>query len=467
MDKSRLIFLDTAHRLLDLYRNRCDCMEIRLEKNERNFIQFEGKDLSSFSSKSEYGGNVRVYYRGGWGFISFNDLTRLEKFAEEAYNQAVLISSARKNDYLPLAPVSPCTKDIMTDILTDPAKVSVTDKLRQLENYNRQVLGFGPQIVSSRSTYFDQVTHRDLLTTDGVSISRSALDIGGSVIAIGRENDITQQYAVGFGSSNDYAVFLNLDDEIKEACETVVSLLRAPKVKPGSYPVICDHVLGGVFVHEAFGHLSEADSTAENKKLREIMQIGRQFGQDHLNIYDTGLTLGARGYTPYDDEGVEGTKQYLVKNGRLCGRLHSRETAAKMGEQATGSARCISYRYPPICRMRNTVIEQGNSSFEDMIKDINLGVYAVKSKGGQTNGEMFSFAASKGYMIRNGKIAEMVRDVNLSGNVFTTLANIDMIGNDQTLRDSGGGCGKNDQFPLPVSHESPHIRIQNVVVGGE
>ena len=70
-------------------------------------------------------------------------------------------------------------------------------------------------------------------------------------------------------------------------------------------------------------------------------------------------------------------------------------------------------------------------------------------------------------MIRNGKIAEMVRDVSLSGNVFATLKNIDSIGNDQTLRNGPGGCGKGGQMPLPTSEEGPHIRIRDVVIGGE
>jgi TldD protein len=69
-------------------------------------------------------------------------------------------------------------------------------------------------------------------------------------------------------------------------------------------------------------------------------------------------------------------------------------------------------------------------------------------------------------MIRDGKIAEMVKDVILAGNLFTTLMNIDTIGDDFMWINSGGGCGKGGQAPLPVSMGSPHIRIQNVVVGG-
>jgi TldD protein len=117
--------------------------------------------------------------------------------------------------------------------------------------------------------------------------------------------------------------------------------------------------------------------------------------------------------------------------------------------------------------MRNTCIEPGDASFDDMIAGTKLGIYAITASGGQTNGEMFTFTAGTAFMIRDGKLAERVRDVTLTGNVFETLKSIDMLGDDLGIHDGPGGCGKAGQFPLPVSDGSPHIRIQNVVIGGE
>jgi len=151
----------------------------------------------------------------------------------------------------------------------------------------------------------------------------------------------------------------------------------------------------------------------------------------------------------------------------LVGRLHSRQTAAKMGEEATGNARAVSYRFPPIVRMTNTAIDNGTATFDDLIKDIKLGIYACDAYGGETQLETFSFSSSYAYMIRDGRIAEMVKDVILAGNLFTTLGNIDLIGNDFKWLNTGGGCGKVGQFPLPVGMGAPHIRIQNVIIGGQ
>ena len=127
----------------------------------------------------------------------------------------------------------------------------------------------------------------------------------------------------------------------------------------------------------------------------------------------------------------------------------------------------MNHKFPPICRMRNTCLGPGKSKFEEMVKDIPLGVYAIGTTGGQTNGEMFAFVAAKAHMIRDGKIAEMVRDVTLSGNVFSTLRNIDAVGNDFIVREAAGGCGKGGQWPLPTAESGPHIRIEQAVVSGE
>ena len=154
-----------------------------------------------------------------------------------------------------------------------------------------------------------------------------------------------------------------------------------------------------------------------------------------------------------------------VKEGELVGRLHSRETAGKMGEAVTGNARSISYNFPPIVRMTNTFIEPGRDTVKDILSDIKDGIYVKNWYGGMTSMEMFTFSAGEAYRIRNGKIEEMVRPVMLSGNLFSTLKNLDAIANDLEMNE-GGGCGKGGQSPLPVSNGSPHIRIQKCLVGG-
>ena len=345
-----------------------------------------------------------------------------------------------------------------------PHDIPLAEKKKLLDEYN-QIIWRTPRLQTSVIGYADSHQQTVFLSSDGSYISQPRTDSSLRLSAVAADNGEVQQAGLSLGSRGDFNAMRRLHQQVEEMAGHAVALLSAPQVKGGEYTVVLDPVLAGVFVHEAFGHLSESDFVYEDDRLREIMALGKQFGSKELNIIDSAARPGLRGSYKYDDEGVPATKTYLIKEGRLVGRLHSRETAARMGEKPTGNARAISYRYPPIVRMTNTYIEPGQASFEDIIADIKEGVYAKNWFGGTTSMEMFTFSAGEAYMIRNGRLAEALRPVVLTGNVFTTLNNIDAIAGDLDMN-QGGGCGKGGQYPLPVSNGSPHIRIRKCLVGG-
>jgi len=445
-----------------------DYCEVRFEDSRELMIQFQGKVLENVRNTGLYGGNVRALHKGGWGFANFNDLNELEKNIALACEQAKAAGEV-VNEQSKLAPVPVVEKDVCPHWTLHPEAVSLNEKIRILEHYHKLVLSY-ENIPSAGAYYLERCTTLWFANSEGTAIRQEKVDFSASVSANGRKGDVSVNQSVGVGSSAGIDELLGLDKKIIEMCERTQQLLDAEPIKAGVYTVVCDPAHTGLFVHEAFGHLSEADSLYKDEGFLKAMTIGRVLGKPILNIYDTGDILTGRGALFYDDEGVECKRADLVKEGKLVGRLHSRWSAAMLeseGAVPTGSARGMTYAFPPIVRMRSTCIGPGESTFEDMIKDVELGVYAVGTGGGgQTNGEMFNFGASYGIMIRNGKLMELVRDVKLMGNVFTTMENIDMIGNDQTICDGPGGCGKDAQGPLPTGDNCPHIRIQNVIVGG-
>jgi TldD protein len=259
------------------------------------------------------------------------------------------------------------------------------------------------------------------------------------------------------GSRRAYEDLLGLEDKVKAAGDRALTALTLPPAKGGVYTVVIDPILSGLFVHEAFGHLSEADMIYENPELLEAMPLGRKFGPQNLQIFDGAAPAGHRGSYLYDDEGTPATTTQLIKDGVLTGRLHSRETAGGLDEAPTGNARCLDYSHSPLVRMTNTWIEQGDTPTQDLCADIKEGIYARNWIGGETNGEMFTFTAGEAWMIRQGEIAEPVQDVTLSGNVF----------GDDFYWDESGGCGKGGQSGLAVGCGGPSLRIKEVVIGGE
>ena len=451
-----------SHQLAEVIKGRnADYIEARLEENQTSHITYRGKQLESIGKASAIGGNVRALVKGGWGFVSFNDFDELPDKVDLAIKQASFVGSEESK----LAQIEPAVEVVPIETTDNPLIIPLTEKKQLVEEYNGiiwQTSGIQTSIIN----YGDARKKTIFLNSSGSRIEQERADVTLRVAAIAAKDGDIQQAGLSLGSRGDFGAIQGIHSKVKELAQRAVELLSAPQVKGGEYTVVLDPVLAGVFVHEAFGHLSESDFVHENDPLREIMTLGKTFGSDILNIVDTATLPALRGSYKYDDEGVPATKTYLIREGKLVGRLHSRETAAKMGEEPTGNARAISYRHPPIVRMTNTYIEPGSVSFEDMISDIKEGVYAKNWYGGTTSMEMFTFSAGEAYMIRNGKIAEMLRPVTLTGNVFTTLKNIDAIGNDLEMN-QGGGCGKGGQSPLPVSNGSPHIRIRHCLVGGK
>ena len=437
-----------------------DYIEVRIEEREASHIQYRGRELEDIGRSTSLGGNARALVRGGWGFVSFNEPIELRDKVALAVKQARLVGKEESK----LSPVAPIVDIVMPRIKKDPTAIPLTQKKRLLDEYN-EIIWATPKIQTSVIAYGDGKKSVVFANSEGSYIEQTRVDVSIRFMVIAREDGNVQQIVLSMGSSGDFGSIEGLHQEVTEAAQRAVALLSAPQVKGGEYTVILDPVLAGVFVHEAFGHLSESDFVYENERMKEIMVLGRKFGGEHLNIVDGAAIPGFRGSYKYDDEGVPATKTYLIKEGVLVGRLHSRETAAKMGEKPTGNARALDYHHPPIVRMTNTLIEPQNVSFEDMVTDIKEGVYAKNWYGGMTSMEMFTFSAGEAYMIRNGKLAELLRPVMLSGNVFNTLENIDSIGDDLEMN-QGGGCGKGGQSPLPVSNGSPHIRIQKCLVGG-
>ena len=437
-----------------------DYIEVRIEEREASHIQYRGRELEDIGRSTSLGGNARALVRGGWGFVSFNEPIELRDKVALAVKQARLVGKEESK----LSPVAPVVDMVIPRIKKDPTAIPLAQKKRLLDEYN-EIIWATPKIQTSVIGYGDGKKSVVFANSEGSYIEQTRVDVSIRFMVIAREDGNVQQIVLSMGSSGDFGSIEGLHQEVTEAAQRAVALLSAPQVKGGEYTVILDPVLAGVFVHEAFGHLSESDFVYENERMKEIMVLGRKFGGEHLNIVDGAAIPGFRGSYKYDDEGVSATKTYLIKEGVLVGRLHSRETAAKMDEKPTGNARALDYHHPPIVRMTNTLIEPQNVSFEDMVSDIKEGVYAKNWYGGMTSMEMFTFSAGEAYMIRNGKLAELLRPVMLSGNVFNTLENIDSIGDDLEMN-QGGGCGKGGQSPLPVSNGSPHIRIQKCLVGG-
>ena len=450
------------------YSDRVDFLTIRLERAEETNIFLRTNKIETLSESIALGGQVRACHRGGWGFSAFDDLASLVERIEEAIAAARLVGETETV----LAPIEPIQTSCQVPLTgSNPRQISLVAKKALCDRYNELLRGYHDCLTTTSVSYSDSSQRIIIATSEGSVIEQSWADMEMRFSATARKNNTIQTGRETTGSRQAYEDLTDLDRQVVGAAQRAVDALSLPKIKGDKYTVVIDPILTGLFVHEAFGHLSEADMTYENPDLAEVMSIGKRFGSPELQIFDGAAPLDAeqnyihRGSYFYDDEGTPATTTQLIKDGVLVGRLHSRETAGKLGERPTGNARCLDYHYSPIVRMTNTWIARGNTRVPELFQGIERGVYARNWLGGMTNGEMFTFSAGEAWMIRNGKLAEPVKDVTLSGNVFKTLANIEGIGDD-FYWDESGGCGKGGQSGLAVGCGGPSLRIKEVTIGG-
>ena len=445
--------------------SRADYLDIRLERTWSSAVSFRGRRLEAATASEDQGGCVRALHKGcGWGVASFTSLDQLPAMVQRA---GELSRAVRLDTPIRLAEVAPHQAEAVLDLDGDVRGVSLADKKRVLQTYNDIMLDASPAVVDTQASYRDEVTEYWFVNSEGTVLYELRPEIVISGVAIARRNGTIEKGLESIGLRRGWKSAAGHDAAFRTVAQRAAALLDAPGVRGGTYPVILDNELAGVFIHEAFGHLSEADFVYENAQAREMMTLGRRFGNKVLNVGDHGAAADLRGTLPFDDEGTPTQDTALIREGVLVGRLHSRETAAAMGEAATGNARAMSFRHAPIVRMTNTYIGAGQGTRDDLMRDIKLGVYACGAFGGQTLLENFSFTAAYGHMIRDGKIAELVKDVVLAGNLFQTLGHIERIGGDFTWNQMGGGCGKAGQFPLPVTEGAPHVRIEQALIGGD
>jgi TldD protein len=441
---------------------KADYIDIRYEEVKETAIGFSGKELTTLSANASDGFVVRVLDQGGMASVTFTRPDEAEAAVRAAEENASLFS---RNTAKPvrMAKAEAVRDTFAPKLGEDPRHIPMEEKLELVRKYNNIPLAW-PKVVNTSIAYSEVCRKKYYLNSEGSRIQEDLLTTSVRGLITAREGGLTQNIRVGIGGSDGFGAIRGQERHFEEKTKLVLDLLAAEPVKSGSYSCILNPSLAGVFAHEAFGHFSEADIVETLPAMRKRMTLGAKLGNGILNIIDDATQPGQLGFYQYDDEGVEVRPVQLIKNGVLSGRLHSRRTAAEFGEPLSGHCVAEDYRYAPIVRMGTIFIQPGDKSFGELLQSLWDGLYLLDAKGGQTSGENFTFGANYGYEVRQGKIGRMVRDINISGNLYQTLMDISSVGSDLRLSQIGG-CGKG-QSNIRSCNGGPHIIIDNLIVGG-
>ena len=445
-------------------RSGADYVEIRMQKLFTTLLTVKDSRVEAARRGSENGAAIRVFMNGAWGFASVGKWNRplLVESMTEAYKMAKA-ASVQVKEPVKLAQAEAHEDKISITPKKDPKKVPTKEKIDMLLKEDETVFSFDKRVKSCTINYLDVTGTDYFLNSDGTYFEQDKLYLYLASTATAKEGDkITYSHDVlGYTSG-----FEEFDTETPETigsrvAKRTIDQLKARKPKGGTFPAIIGPKVIGVFAHEAFGHLAEADLTMAGSVLMD--KLGKKVASEEVSIHDDGTMKGAFGSYKYDDEGVAAKKTTLIKNGKVVSLMHNRETAGKFGTEPTGNARAEDFRYEPIIRMRNTYIERGDHSFEELSEGIKFGYYIKNYRGGQANLDgTFQVGVQEAFEIVKGEVGSPVRNLSFSGNTLETLHKVDALGRDFEL--SVGVCGKGQRAFIGAG--GPHARVKEVLIGG-
>lgn len=434
--------------------------EVRAEDVFSTRINFKNYELFENKTKKDKGVIVRVFDGKIWYCSSTTDIGTIQ---QEIDSLAKMTSPTGNVSDHPAIKLMEINRGIELEFRNESAEsIPNHEKINLLSAYVNAVKDI-EEVKKSEISYFDRYTVKQITTSKGTDVTFDIQNIG-----------IILRYTV-VAKGTPFSNVINicgtcLDDitgktqQVKDCIEKDIAYVReAVPVEPGTYTCILSPMASGVFAHESFGHKSESDFMVGDETMKKEWCLGKKVGSDILNIIDDGTIKGS-GYTLYDDEGNKARNNYIIRNGILSGRLHSSSTAAALAESVTGNARAMNFEFTPMVRMTTTYIGAGTLTKEELFAGVKRGVFIEDIRHG-SGMSTFTIAPAKAYMIRDGKIAEPVKVAVITGNVMATLNQIDGLSNEVTLLSFGsGGCGKMEQYPLPVGFGGPYVRVNGIHV---
>ena len=234
----------------------------------------------------------------------------------------------------------------------------------------------------------------------------------------------------------------------RSAATRTLARLGGRKPQTGTFPVIYDKRVS----RSLAGHVASAINGAAIARGTSFLKdkMGEQIANASVRLLDNPLLPRGMGSRLFDGETLPVQKRYLVKDGCLQGWLLDLATAAQLGLSPTGNA-SRSLSGPPSPSVSNFIMEEGETTLDDMIADIDQGFYITELMGSSvslTTGD-YSRGAS-GFWIENGQITWPATEATIAGN----------------LKDIFTDMMPADDLELTQSIAAPSVFVKQMMVAG-
>ena len=446
----------------------------------RQFVVTKNGQVDDLSDAESEGIGVRVLVDGAWGFAAEG---RLEETAarDAALRAAAFAKAAPGRHETSLAPVDAQTGEYRTPVERDPFAVPLSEKidlcLRAEEGMR------APDVKVTLAMVRAQSEHKVLISSEGTAVEQELVECGGGIDAYASADGVSQirsypsQHAGVSGQGGwEFVEGLSLDGEAPRVGEQASALLRAPECPSGHMTIVLSPEQVVMQVHESVGHPTELDRVygteaayAGTSFLSPDDMGSLRYGSELMNITADATTPKGLGTFGFDDEGVPARREAVVEQGILRGFLTSRETAARIGAGAGGSMRADGWSRMPLVRMTNLHLEPGEGSLEDLLADVDDGLYMETNKSWSIDDKRlnFQFGTQIAWEIKKGRLGRMLRDATYTGVTPRFWGKLDAVAGREAWQLYGlTNCGKGQPGQeAHVSHGAAPARFRDVEVG--
>lgn len=358
------------------------------------------------------------------------------------------------------------SSDVRLAIQKDFASIDLREKQQLLRFMTEEGLAYDPRLVGMDSLYLDMSQEVIIANSTGLYVTDERNKTRLFSQSIAQEGDVIERGWVGPGHLGGFEFYDDLDLKAyaREAARMAIVNLSATYAEGGVMPVVVDRGFGGLLFHEACGHSLEATSVSRGSS-EFCNRLGEEVASPLLTLVDDGSIPGRWGSLQVDDEGMKTQRNVLIEKGILKGYLIDILGGRRMGMEPTGSARRENYTFAPTSRMTNTFIEAGQDDDDQMIKDLEKGLFVKGINAGSVNpatGE-FNFNVGEAYLIEQGELTKPVKGLSLIGTGGDILKQVDAVGKDTSI---GDGFCWSASGALYIGAGQPRIRLKRMMVGG-
>ena len=437
--------------------------ELFLESIASEGLSWKDGRVESLSYRDGEGFGLRRIDRTAIGYASGSRLTLADV---KRAGRKLALAAASRHTYLSEKPTPnpPPYYESAT-----PLTLSVKERTEFLARIDSYLRSF-PHVKNTNLSLSGSMQMVMIVRADG-NISYDARPLVRMNIGVQCEKGNKREWGgTGFGGRTGYAPTMTeglwqeaASRAYKEACDK----LEAAPCPSGEMPVVLGPGWPGIILHEAIGHGLEGDAVSKGESVFASL-LNERVASSEVSVVDDGTIPGRRGSLSVDDEGTPTERTLLIDRGRLVSFMHDRMSARHFGVRSTGNARRESCEYPPLVRMRNTMMQGGSDDPEEIVRETKRGLYMPTFSGGQVDPVTgkFVFESPVAYLIEDGKVTRPVIGATLIGDCTLALKHIDRVGFDAALDQGVGTCGKEGQG-VPVGVGQPTIRMNGgVVVGG-